>query len=343
MGAREPTPSGTRHTRDTFGLCQWFHYQDYTAVERTIELLQRLGVHHLRTGISWADFHRPAGAEWYAWQMRALQEAEIDVLVSIWHTPPSIAEGGTCSSPPRRLGDYGDFVAQAIDLYGEGFSAVELWNEPNNRLKWNFREYDPDWSKFAAMVRHAARAAKDRGKTTVLGGMIPVDHYWLELIDSHGGLDHMDVIGIHAFPGMWWCDHEYCWDWETHWNGWEDKIAYVRQSAGGRPIWVTESGFSTWEPEAAQSTLFHEQTQRLSDALNAPAERMYWYCAHDLAPERACIEMTEDGGRVDHNEYHLGLVTDDGWEKPACRFVAQWVRAQQRAAPTGTEARPRLR
>lgn len=130
-----------------------------------------------------------------------------------------IAEGGTCASPPTHLSDYAEFVGQAIELYGDTFEAIELWNEPNNRLKWNFREFDPDWKEFAAMVREASCCARERGKTTVLGGMIPVDHHWLELIDSHGGLDYIDVVGIHAFPGMWWGDHEYCWDWETHWTG----------------------------------------------------------------------------------------------------------------------------
>lgn len=77
--------------RDRLDVCQWFHYEAYDDVERAVELLRQLGVRHLRTGVSWADFHRPRGRQWYDWQMEALSEFE--VLLSVWHTPPSIAEG----------------------------------------------------------------------------------------------------------------------------------------------------------------------------------------------------------------------------------------------------------
>ena len=45
-------------------------------MERAVEELKVLGVRHLRTGISWADFHRPEGRQWYDWQMQALAEFE---------------------------------------------------------------------------------------------------------------------------------------------------------------------------------------------------------------------------------------------------------------------------
>ena len=47
---------------ERFGVCQWFHYEDYASVELAIELFAELGLRHLRTGISWADFYRPNGA-----------------------------------------------------------------------------------------------------------------------------------------------------------------------------------------------------------------------------------------------------------------------------------------
>ena len=65
-------PHKTRSSmRDKLGICQWFHYQDYSAVERAVGLARELGVRHLRTGVSWADYHRPEGKAWYDWQMQA--------------------------------------------------------------------------------------------------------------------------------------------------------------------------------------------------------------------------------------------------------------------------------
>src|SRR4051812_30569779 len=138
--------------REKIGVCQWFHYEDFAAVDRAIELLAELNMKHLRTGISWADYYRLRGKEWYDWQMRRLRESGLEVLLSVWHTPPSISEAGACNAPPRRLRDYADFIDRIITDYGDSFHHLELWNEPNNRYKWNFEAHDQGWRKFATMI-----------------------------------------------------------------------------------------------------------------------------------------------------------------------------------------------
>src|SRR5438067_865990 len=239
-----PSPVSAQPLRDKLGVCQWFHFEDRDSVLRSVQLLKELNVLHLRTGISWADYFRPGGQEWYDWQMKQL--VDFEVLLSIWHTPPSISEGNACNSPPRRLRDFADFIDLVITRYGEQFSHLELWNEPNNRLKWNFQAFDPWWRKFAEMIGDAAYWAKERGCSTVLGGMIPVDHHWLNLMHYYGVLKYIDIIAIHAFPGMWWPGQPN-WDWHEHWSGWDAKLAYISSAAGDKPIWVTETGLATWD------------------------------------------------------------------------------------------------
>jgi CDP-paratose 2-epimerase len=298
------------HLEDKLGVCQWFHYLAFEDVERTVDRLRDLGVRHLRTGISWADFHRERGREWYRWQMRALRD--FDVLVSIWHTPPSIAEAPSCAAPPRRLEAFAEFVWEAIDLYGDDFADLELWNEPNNRYKWNFEEYDPHWAKLGRMIALGAATARSMGKRTVLGGMIPVDPSWLALMEGYGALDSIDVVAIHAFPHMWWPDAP-CWDWPDYWSGWDAKVGAIAGCAGGRPVWITETGLATCEVHSGSPCRHDLQVEKLLDAAEAPAERVYWYCLTDLHPARDAIE----GFHVDENEYHMGLVTWTGEPKPA--------------------------
>lgn len=309
MSASSPGDEGRGGLRSRIGVCQWFHYQAYADVERAVEQLHALGVRHLRTGISWADFHRPAGKQWYDWQMAQLRDFE--VLVSVWHTPPSIAAGGTCASPPRRLADYADFIAQVIDEYGAEFETLELWNEPNNRYKWDFTRFDPDWRRFGTMVRQAGEVAASRGKPAVLGGMIPVDPSWIRLMGSYGVLEVVDAVAIHGFPDMWWNDQPN-WDWYGHWHGWREKIRKAAEPSG-LPVWVTETGLATWDMERSATGRHTLQAQRLEWAAEAPAERVYWYSLMDLHPEREAIE----GFHVDENEYHLGLSTWNGTPKPA--------------------------
>ena len=307
---------------ERFGICQWFHYRDYRSVERCAALMRELDVRHLRTGISWADYHRPGGAEWYESMLELL--APFEILLSVWHTPPSLSETGHCAAPPRRLRDYADFIDTVIRRHRDRFTHLELWNEPNNRYKWQFETLDPDWSKFAEMVGSAAYWAKQCGVPTVLGGMMPVDEHWLQLMADKGVLDHIDTIAIHGFPGMWWSDRPN-WDWHSHWQGWDEKIARVTRVGGGRTVWITEAGFSTWASDAPPAEMRSRQSHYLEAATIAASPRVYWYSMIDLDPRREAIE----GFHVDENEYHLGLVTAAGRRKPAFERLKTLLRADK--------------
>jgi CDP-paratose 2-epimerase len=307
--------------RDRLGICQWFHYQDYAGVDRALEYLEELKVRRLRTGISWADFHREGGRAWYDWLFNRLDESGMDLLVSVWHTPPSLSEDGSCAGPPVHLKDYADFLDLVLNRYGRRLGAVELWNEPNNRRKWKFDQLDPDWSRFGRMTTMAGYWVRRRGWTTVLGGMIPVDHHWLELVSGYGVLDHVDAVGIHGFPQMWWENHP-DWDWESHWNGWERKVSYIRAHTRGRPVWITETGLATWDLERNRTGREGLQVAMLERAACAPVPRVYWYSLIDLNPQWSAIE----GFHVDENEYHMGLVTWEGVKKPAYYWLRELLR-----------------
>jgi CDP-paratose 2-epimerase len=107
---------------------------------------------------------------------------------------------------------------------------------------------------------------------------------------------------VHAFPGGW----------TTVWDGWASEIESVRTVLAGQEIWVTETGYSTWRDDDAG------QVEALAAALEAPVERVYWYAAQDLQPERpAC-----DGYHVDPRQYHFGLVRANGSPKLLARTLA---------------------
>jgi CDP-paratose 2-epimerase len=314
--------------REKIGLCQWFHYEAYDELLAAVDVIKDLGVKHLRTNLSWADFVRPGGKAWYDWQMQTLYDAGFEILLSVWHVPPSYSVGNACNAPPRRLRDYADFIDQAITLYGDKFREIALWNEPNSSYEWNFDGYDPGWVKFGEMIRDAAFWAKQRNRTTVLGGMMPVDHTWLQLMRDYGVLDHIDIISIHAFPKMWWADFPN-WEWYDHWKGWDARVEYIRAHAEGRPIWVTETGLATWDPVNECLSRHDLQVMMLEQAVAAPVERLYWYCAVDLGPHHTAVE----GFHVDENEYHLGLATFAGEKKPAYHRFKELLRYTQPTTP----------
>ncbi|CCD99968.1 beta-xylosidase [Bradyrhizobium sp. STM 3809] len=96
------------------GLCQWFHYQDHR-LEDAVLWLRRLGVRHVRTGLSWADSFRPDALDWFDRQMEAL--AEFDVTVTFCFTPEHRGLAPHHTSPPIDVNEFADFCAGMILRY----------------------------------------------------------------------------------------------------------------------------------------------------------------------------------------------------------------------------------
>lgn len=320
---------------DKLGLCQWFHLDDDRLLDATVRALDRLGVHHLRTGISWADWHRPGGRAWYDRMMAVVDDAGLEVLLSVWHTPPSISAdpaADRCSVPPARARDYADFLDVLIERYGGAFDHVEIWNEPNNLYKWD-AAYDPEMERYAELVGYGGNWVRRRGKTSVLGGLVLLDYEFLERMRRHGALEHVDVVGAHAFPHMW---EPYATDWEhpSHWHGWQHRTAEIADFSG-RPVWVTETGVATYRKDIDRRCREELQVEALRAAAAAPVERVYWYCLFDLPPGRSAIEES-NGGPREEAEYHLGLVrhnpnwTVRGYEKKAFFALEEALRGKAR-------------
>ena len=287
------------------GVLEWFELGNRGRVERVCAGLRAIGVTRLRTGVSWADWHRPEGEEWYAWLLPRLAR-EFELLPCLHHTPPSRGLRPTIQSPPRRPRDFADFLDVLVDRFGDLFDWVELWNEPNNLNDWDW-SLDPQWDRFCELVGDAGYWARQLGKKVVLGGMCPFDPNWLDLLGSRGLFTVLDAVGLHGFPGGW----------TTVWRGWDSDVErtreVLRRHGSDAEVWITECGYSTWRHDELA------QAAALVDALDAPAERVYWYAAEDLAPARnAC-----DGWHVDDRHYHFGLADAEGRPKLAARALAR--------------------
>jgi CDP-paratose 2-epimerase len=286
------------------GVLEWFRPGEHDRVDHVLSDMAELGVTELRTGISWADVCTPEGEAWYAWLLPQLAR-RVNVLPCFVDTPPGWGVAPRSSAPPGNLKSYADFLDVLITRYGRYFEWIELWNEPNDPRKWD-AELDPYWWKFSEMIGNAAYWAQHRGKKTVLGGMRPIDPNWLRLMGERGLLKHIDAVGVHAFPGA----SDEPGTWKTDIDRIRDVL--VQFNPAGQ-VWITETGYSTWRHDERR------QLTALIDALDAPAERVYWYSLHDLDPRLA----TGDGFHADERDYHYGLKRADGGAKLLYRLWAE--------------------
>lgn len=96
------------------GICQWFHFEDHR-LDFAVDWLKRMGVRKLRTGISWADWHRPNALRWFDRQMAAL--ADFDTTITLCFTPPSRGKAPNCTSPPLISSEFADFASAVVRRY----------------------------------------------------------------------------------------------------------------------------------------------------------------------------------------------------------------------------------
>ena len=96
------------------GLMQWFHFED-PRLDDAAAWMKRLGVRHLRTGLSWADSFRPNAIDWFDRQMEAL--ADFDVTVTFCFTPEHLGIAPHHSSAVHEPDAFADFCAWMIDRY----------------------------------------------------------------------------------------------------------------------------------------------------------------------------------------------------------------------------------
>jgi beta-xylosidase len=105
------------------GICQWFHFEDHR-LNDAVSWLKRLGVRHLRTGLSWADSFRPDAIAWFDRQMEAL--ADFDVTVTFCFTPEHRGIAPHHTSPPQAAAEYAEFCAAMVRRYAPKVPAPDV-------------------------------------------------------------------------------------------------------------------------------------------------------------------------------------------------------------------------
>jgi beta-xylosidase len=108
-----PKPALNCFTPD-LGICQWFHFED-PRLDMAVEWLKRLGVRKLRTGISWADWHRPNAKAWFDRQMAAIEP--FDTTITLCFTPPSRGRRADHTSPPLVPEEFAWFAEEVVGRY----------------------------------------------------------------------------------------------------------------------------------------------------------------------------------------------------------------------------------
>jgi len=114
------------------GVCQWFHFED-PRLDSAVAWLRKLGVKHLRTGLSWADSFRPNAEAWFDRQMAVLDE--FTLTVTLCFTPEHLGLQPHHASPPKCSKDFAAFSEWAVRRYAGCAKSRSAQIPPVNQLQ----------------------------------------------------------------------------------------------------------------------------------------------------------------------------------------------------------------
>ena len=123
-GTPKPAFEAFAELTPSLGICQWFHFQDHR-LEDAVGWLRRLGVRHVRTGLSWADVFREDALGWFDRQMEAL--ADFEVTVTFCFTPEHRGIEPHHTSPPLVAEEFAEFCASMVRRYAGDGRPAQGW------------------------------------------------------------------------------------------------------------------------------------------------------------------------------------------------------------------------
>ncbi|HWI75158.1 MAG TPA: glycosyl hydrolase [Baekduia sp.] len=309
------------------------------------------GAKTVRIFALWKDFEPNAKGEYpsnevnlantikvYDDAIKQLNAGGAKPLFVVTEAPAWASGSADVNVPPANPADFGDFLKR-FAAHNKAVGAVagyEVWNEPDENQFWHPA---PDAAKYTAMLKaaYAGIKAGDAGATVVAGPMTGNDYQWLESLYANGAAGSFDVVAVHTDtacldrgPDEFYRE-----------NGLLARYTFlgyrtvhdtmVAHGDGGKPIWMTELGWSSTNGSPTSCTRGQWAGQKpsgVSEAAQATfLSKAYACLANDPYVTQAAWFTLRDTNDQSVDELnHYGLLRTDGSPKPsmsAFRAVAQ--------------------
>jgi hypothetical protein len=267
--------------------------------------LARLGTGLVRGSCGWNDLEPARGAFTWGCADNVILGAQAHGLrsyMTVTCTPPWANGGSGCGTMPADVNDWYTFAQNFVSRYGNANTVLGVWNEPNLELR-----DDPVGDRYALLFINASNARNVVNPRFVLGGPETSHHaltdgYYAHTMDtlaSWRALDPQDVIAVH-----WYHDGPPL----------ADYMDAINQSAAGHQVWLSETGYSTADPNA-QAGFFNDVLTTF-----VSSERAWW--------THVVFYRLWDG----HDCCTEAIVDSAYGAKPAFDTYRQWIAAST-AAP----------
>ncbi len=281
--------------------------------------LEQTGISYYRTYgsdsriYSWR-FVNPAEDvyDWSKWDLlvQSAQAHNISVLASMGNGVPQWSNGACADcwrekpldlwTDPWESSDWYKYVYNFVERYdGDGHNDMpglqrpikyyEMWNEPDLRQGWVPPAYIPhqfngtvdDYVRLSAVGYAAVKAAdptalvvgpataQTAGNTGLLDQWFIWD--WPQWMAA-GGLNYVDIVSFTRYPDQV--------DWDAT-NYVQLIMDYADANRGGKPVWLTETGFAGSSIDASQVKARDFARFTFQAWSYSFVERFFWYSYHE--------------------------------------------------------------
>jgi hypothetical protein len=286
-----------------------------------------------RKGALSAAYVRKADAVFAAAARRRLK-----VILTLWSTPcwassaPERLKQGCRGAwwersvdryAPRRAADFADAAAYVARRWSRHLAAIELWNEPNGTDAYFLRARDQA-AAYAALVKAAyPRIKRAAPRLPVLAGALAFsDGEFLERLYARGIAGRFDGLSVHPYNE--WRSPDDPWRPEFRKYSFIAGVPWIRgimqkHGDGGKPIWLTEFGFSSCRTGDRWCVTTAEQARYVAESFRVAAGWSYVRGA-------TVYNLRNKGSEPTDREAQFGLVRRDFTPKPAFRAFARELR-----------------
>ncbi|MGC8873213.1 MAG: BACON domain-containing protein [Chloroflexia bacterium] len=230
-----------------------------------------VGMRWTREEFSWANIEYHQGVfDFHIFdpRLQALAEAGYGIIGMLLTTPPWARKPSCAGSywcPPRDPADFAHFASVVVERFdGDGIDDApgsprvaywEIWNEPNHPATWPGTA-----GEYAALLCAAYPAIKGADPTAqvLVGGVYVFDGQsggppaydglaFLSqvLAAAPEAWDAFDILSIHPFMPDVAPDQPGLWEPVTMLSRLQHALDWVQVHSGGKPVWITEVGWST--------------------------------------------------------------------------------------------------
>lgn len=332
---------------DGYGFQAHLYNQDRALlVNKTLEA----GFGWLKQQVEWSQAEpiEKGGFDWRELDkvVRDVSNAGIKLLLSVVRAP-AWALDDRPHGPPAAVKDFEDFMREISARYSGIVQAYELWNEANLSREWGYGRINAGDFVELLLAGRRGVSAGDPAATVIGGALTPagdvdipdqqvqaVDDvtFLRQMYEYEGGIvrDGFDAWGVH--PGgfnnapLQEIGSPRGEGWNGHASFYFRRFTQHREvmqefGDGGKPIWITEMGWSTANQDPAYGygvdNSEGDQAAFLTDAFHMVREQ-YGYITHAFVWNLnfQLVVPPED------EKYPFGVLRGDGTPRPAYEALA---------------------